>query len=88
VCERHGVLLILDEVVCGMGRIGHLFAQEIGDIVPDTLCIANSLGADVSPLGRCCVNGSVLGENQHRDALQPEFPRRTQVIHAKRVITL
>ncbi len=51
ICDQYGVLLILDEVMCGMGRTGHLFACDHDDIVPDILCIAKGLGAGYQPIG-------------------------------------
>ena len=51
ICDRYGVLLILDEVMCGMGRTGHLFACEVDDIAPDILCIAKGLGAGYQAIG-------------------------------------
>lgn len=51
ICDRYGVLLILDEVMCGMGRTGHLFACEADRAAPDILCIAKGLGAGYQPIG-------------------------------------
>jgi adenosylmethionine-8-amino-7-oxononanoate aminotransferase len=51
ICDRYGVLLILDEVMCGMGRTGHLFACEAEDVAPDIACIAKGLGAGYQPIG-------------------------------------
>jgi adenosylmethionine-8-amino-7-oxononanoate aminotransferase len=51
ICDRHGILLILDEVMCGMGRTGHLFACAHDGVRPDILCIAKGLGAGYQPVG-------------------------------------
>ncbi len=50
ICDRYGVLLILDEIMCGMGRTGHLFACEADCISPDILTIAKGLGAGYAPI--------------------------------------
>jgi adenosylmethionine-8-amino-7-oxononanoate aminotransferase len=51
ICNQYGVLLILDEVMCGMGRTGHLFACDHDGVAPDILCIAKGLGAGYQPIG-------------------------------------
>jgi adenosylmethionine-8-amino-7-oxononanoate aminotransferase len=55
VCDRYGVLLILDEVMCGMGRCGTLWAFEEEGIVPDLVTIAKGLGAGYQPVGAVVV---------------------------------
>ncbi len=51
ICDTYGVLLILDEVMCGMGRTGTFFACEQDGIAPDIACIAKGLGAGYQPIG-------------------------------------
>ena len=55
ICDKHGVLLILDEVMCGMGRTGTLFACEQEGIAPDLVCIAKGLGGGYQPIGAVMV---------------------------------
>lgn len=51
VCDKYGVLLILDEVMCGMGRTGTLHACEQDGVVPDIMAIAKGLGGGYQPIG-------------------------------------
>lgn len=59
ICDQYGVLLILDEVMCGMGRTGHLFACEADGICADILCIAKGLGAGYQPIGAMLCTGAI-----------------------------
>lgn len=59
ICDRHGVLLILDEVMCGMGRTGHLFACTEDGVAPDMITIAKGLGAGYQPIGALLVQGRI-----------------------------
>ena len=62
-CSRHGILLILDEVMCGMGRTGTLHACEQDAVTPDLLVIAKGLGGGYQPIG------AVLAQRKIVDAI-------------------
>lgn len=59
ICDRYGVLLILDEVMCGMGRTGTLFASEQDDVRPDIIAIAKGLGGGYQPIGAMLCSGAI-----------------------------
>ncbi len=59
ICDTYGVLLILDEVMCGMGRTGTLFACEQDGIAPDLTAIAKGLGGGYQPIGAMLCSGKI-----------------------------
>lgn len=59
-CDRHGILLILDEVMCGMGRTGTLHACEQDGVVPDLLTVAKGLGGGYQPIGAVLAQGRLV----------------------------
>ncbi|SOD91680.1 aspartate aminotransferase family protein [Caenispirillum bisanense] len=59
ICDRYGVLLILDEVMCGMGRTGRMFACKEDGVAPDLLTVAKGLGAGYQPIGALLATGRV-----------------------------
>jgi adenosylmethionine-8-amino-7-oxononanoate aminotransferase len=60
ICDRYGVLLILDEVMCGMGRTGTLHACEQDGIAPDLLVIAKGLGGGYQPIGAVLLSAKIF----------------------------
>ena len=59
ICDQYGVVMILDEVMSGMGRTGHLFACAEDGVVPDIICIAKGLGAGYQPIGATLVTDQI-----------------------------
>jgi adenosylmethionine-8-amino-7-oxononanoate aminotransferase len=59
-CNRHGILLILDEVMCGMGRCGTLHACEAEAVAPDLLVVAKGLGGGYQPIGAVLAQARVI----------------------------
>jgi predicted acetylornithine/succinylornithine family transaminase len=66
-CDEHGALLIFDEIQCGMGRTGTLWAHEQLGVTPDVISVAKGLGGGL-PVGACVTNpdtADVLGPGDH-----------------------
>lgn len=63
--EKHGILLICDEVMCGWGRTGKLFAFQYGNIIPDIVTMAKGLTSSYMPLGVMAVSDRIA--NHFRD---------------------
>ncbi|MBN2751694.1 MAG: aspartate aminotransferase family protein [Rhodospirillaceae bacterium] len=59
ICDRYGVLLILDEVMCGMGRTGTLFACEQDGVIPDLVTVAKGLGGGYQPIGAVLLSDEI-----------------------------
>ncbi len=60
ICDRHGVVLILDEVMSGMGRTGTTFACEQDGIAPDIVCVAKGLAGGYQPIGAALVSEKIF----------------------------
>ncbi|HTL35544.1 MAG TPA: aspartate aminotransferase family protein [Kofleriaceae bacterium] len=58
-CHRHGTLVIFDEVACGFGRTGKLFATEHWHAEPDIVCVAKALGSGVAPIASTLATADV-----------------------------
>ena len=80
ICDRYGILLILDEVMCGMGRTGTLHASEQDGVAPDLMTIAKGLGGGYQPIGAVLLsqrifdafaNGSGLFQHGHTYICHP-----------------
>ena len=69
ICDHHGVLLILDEVMCGMGRTGTLFACEQDGVSPDICAIAKGLGAGYQPIGAMLCSGTIYAAIENGSGL-------------------
>ncbi|MDA9475920.1 hypothetical protein XI03_15710 [Bradyrhizobium sp. CCBAU 65884] len=60
ICDRHGALLVLDEVMCGMGRTGTTHAWEQEGVAPDIQAIAKGLGGGYQPIGAMLASGRII----------------------------
>ena len=60
ICDRHGVLLVADEVICSFGRFGHWFASERMGVVPDMITFAKGVTSAYQPLGGVVIRGELV----------------------------
>lgn len=60
ICDAHGILLILDEVMCGMGRTGELYAHAADGIRADVVTIAKGLGGGYQPIGAALLDARIF----------------------------
>ena len=59
ICDRHGILLIFDEVITGFGRTGHPFAAQAFGVTPDLMTLAKGLTSGVIPMGAVLARGDI-----------------------------
>lgn len=60
ICDRHRILLIADEVMCGMGRTGTMYAIEQDGVAPDIVAVAKGLGAGYQPIGAVLAHEAIV----------------------------
>lgn len=65
VCDKYGILLILDEIMCGTGRTGTFFAFEQENVVPDIVTVAKGLGGGYAAIAAMYVHGKVVDALRH-----------------------
>ena len=68
ICDRHGVLLIADEVVTGFGRTGHLFGTRLWGVKADFWCLAKGISSGYVPLGATAISSKVAEAFDSTDA--------------------
>ncbi|MGH7618858.1 MAG: aspartate aminotransferase family protein [Gemmatimonadaceae bacterium] len=73
ICDKHGILLIFDEVITGFGRLGAAFAAEKFGVVPDMLTLAKGLTNAAVPMGAVCVRGEIYETVINASAAGIEF---------------
>lgn len=61
-CDAHGILLIVDEVITGFCRTGRMFASEISGVRPDLMTVSKALSSGYMPIGACLVNDRIVDQ--------------------------
>jgi beta-alanine--pyruvate transaminase len=75
ICDRHGLLLVFDEVITGFGRLGAMFAAQALDVVPDMIVFAKTVSNGAAPLG------GVIVKRELYDALMHGPPHLAELMH-------
>ena len=75
ICDRHGLLLIFDEVITGFGRLGAMFAAQALGVVPDMIVFAKTVSNGAAPLG------GVIVKRELHDALMHGPPHLAELMH-------
>lgn len=73
ICDRHGVLLIFDEVITGFGRTGRMFAAQTFDVLPDVICMGKGMGSGYGPLAAIAFRDHVAAAFWGEDGDNVEF---------------
>lgn len=73
ICDKYDVLLILDEVVTGFGRLGTMFAMDLFEVIPDIVVMAKGITSGYSPLGAIATNRRITSKIPDRAFLVPGF---------------
>jgi acetylornithine/succinyldiaminopimelate/putrescine aminotransferase len=81
-CRRTGTLLIMDEVACGFGRTGRLFASELLGIEPDILCLAKALTGGHAAMGAAIMTGPVARSMEEAGSFYSTFGWHPYSVHA------
>jgi adenosylmethionine-8-amino-7-oxononanoate aminotransferase len=66
-CRRYGTLFIADEVACGFGRTGRVFACEHFDLAPDMLCVAKAMSGGLAPIGAVIATAPIAESMEEND---------------------
>jgi beta-alanine--pyruvate transaminase len=75
ICDKHGLLLIFDEVITGFGRLGHAFAAERYGVTPDMICFAKGVTSGAVPMGGVVVRKGLY------DAFMKGPPHAVELFH-------
>jgi adenosylmethionine-8-amino-7-oxononanoate aminotransferase len=73
ICDRHGVVLIFDEIITGFGRTGHVFAADLYHTVPDILCCGKGMSSGYAPLAAILVRDHIAAAFRGRAEDAREF---------------